>query len=784
MEKKLIIRLTLAVTVSVFLYACSTKKQTVSDARTSIAFESLTPKGIDTFHLRLQMPPMNPLPKIFTAQEDYETAYRELEAMLSGTIPPDFERAVFVSENPYHYNQYSYEGFQKTISLHLYSVRALMAANDKSDSMNFSATVNEHGRFKLDNIRHLPSEKKELYRKALSNWAVFTYMTDTTEVYPFLHLPLTYAGHDPFGMKDWSSSQVIGLLLSDKQQGNCFALTAFYKIMADRLNSGARLCTAPQHIYIQHQDPKGDYYNVELATAGHPTDGTIQTLTHTTSTAIRSGVALRSYDDKQSIGLCLVNLAKSYEHRFNTKSHVFLLRCAELALAHDSLNLNALLLKQQVLDEQVTEYARRNSAYGIPPLKKQPKIWQTMKALETHLALLYRLGYREMPVDMQKIIMTGIYPKTLTDKNPSPFTTIDPKDPHRKEFQSSYGGLFQEVFGQKEIETYGHYSFSTKNNEVVHLDTSTKNTLLIDPVAFAYDFGARMYDARLGRWLSTDPLQAKYPDISPYTFVGNSPLLFKDPDGRVLIVAGSAEDWTRFKAVLEVQFANAVIFTRDANTNVVTMAFNDAEIAKMAKEQNTTAEAIKQKLMNNDAVYMLFSDITNPDPAKGTTNIEVRDNIKGATIGHFGSDLQQIDIGDVEALDKVPGLKSTAALIHEIAEAYTQQVLNNKDDVFATSHGNALTYDAIIYNVNEVINERNTEDAGRPSGYISIIKITYEAKKGKYYEYRQETQIEFDLGDIEIDPRRRPEEQYTISPTTQKEITKEQYEQKTAPKTK
>ena len=474
MEKKFIIRLTLAAALSVFLYACGTKKQTVSDARTSIAFESLTPKGIDSFRFTYQMPPVKPLPKIFTAQEDYETAYRELEAMLSGTIPPDFERAVFVSENPYHDNQYSYEGFQKTISLHLYSVRALMAANDKSDSMNFSATVNEKGRFKLDDIRYLPNEKKELYRKALSNWAIFTYMTDTTEVYPFLHLPLTYAGHDPFGMKDWSSSQVIGLLLSDKQQGNCFALTAFYKIMADRLNTGARLCTAPQHIYIQHQDPKGDYYNVELATAGHPTDGTIQTLTHTTSAAIRSGIALRSYNDKQSIGLCLINLAKSYEHRFNTKSHVFLLRCAELALAHDSLNLNALLLKQQVLDEQVTEYARRNSAYGIPPLKKQPKIRQTMKALETHLALLYRLGYREMPVDMQKIIMTGIYPKTGADKNPSPFTTIDPKDPHRKEFQSSYGGLFQEVFEKKEIEKYGHYSFSTKNNAVVSLDTSTK----------------------------------------------------------------------------------------------------------------------------------------------------------------------------------------------------------------------------------------------------------------------------------------------------------------------
>ena len=45
------------------------------------------------------------------------------------------------------------------------------------------------------------------------------------------------------------------------------------------------------------------------------------------------------------------------------------------------------------------------------------------------------------------------------------------------------------------------------------------------------DFGARMYDPRLGRWMSVDPLAAKYFDLSPYNFAGNSPILFYDVDG-------------------------------------------------------------------------------------------------------------------------------------------------------------------------------------------------------------------------------------------------------------
>jgi RHS repeat-associated protein len=52
----------------------------------------------------------------------------------------------------------------------------------------------------------------------------------------------------------------------------------------------------------------------------------------------------------------------------------------------------------------------------------------------------------------------------------------------------------------------------------------------------SYDFGARMYDSRLGRWLAIDPMSSKYPHLSPYSFVANSPLIAKDPDGRDIIV--------------------------------------------------------------------------------------------------------------------------------------------------------------------------------------------------------------------------------------------------------
>jgi len=48
-------------------------------------------------------------------------------------------------------------------------------------------------------------------------------------------------------------------------------------------------------------------------------------------------------------------------------------------------------------------------------------------------------------------------------------------------------------------------------------------------------FEARMYDPRLGRWLSTDALASKYPAVSPFVFALNTPIMAKDHDGNVVI---------------------------------------------------------------------------------------------------------------------------------------------------------------------------------------------------------------------------------------------------------
>jgi len=47
-----------------------------------------------------------------------------------------------------------------------------------------------------------------------------------------------------------------------------------------------------------------------------------------------------------------------------------------------------------------------------------------------------------------------------------------------------------------------------------------------------YYFGARYYDAGIGRWLSMDPAEEKYPGLSPYGYCAGNPVRFVDTEGK------------------------------------------------------------------------------------------------------------------------------------------------------------------------------------------------------------------------------------------------------------
>ena len=157
------------------------------------------------------------------AEQHFYDAKGILESMLKGETPISYEKAIFTLENAYYSNELSFEVYQSLLDIQTLMITSLREKGRTKQSSDFKSTFYES-----------KETLETYYNDVLSNWAIFTFMTDTnTFLLPntqeeIVTLPFEYSDEDPLATKNWTNSQTIGLFNNGK--GNCFAQASLFLI--------------------------------------------------------------------------------------------------------------------------------------------------------------------------------------------------------------------------------------------------------------------------------------------------------------------------------------------------------------------------------------------------------------------------------------------------------------------------------------------------------------------------------------------------------------------------
>lgn len=313
----------------------------------------------------------------------YNDAYQTIDNMLNDKQQYSFKEAVFSVENAY------YQGKLDTDKLNQ-EIRFLK---------NFATAIMQDM-----NLKYTDSDRDKVAKYA----ALYSIMCQTVPVAVkdtvVQYKPFHYDFEDVFGHKDITNLFVSKLLATKK--GNCNSLPYLYKILAEELGTTANLALAPNHVYIKHQIKSMGWFNTELTSGIFPQDSWLMASGYIHLDAIQNGVFMKALNDKESLALCLFDLAQAYNRNFPGNDGEFVLKAVNRAIGVYPNFAKALILRAETHKDRFTKLMDRHNLKTDNPenlklvQQQDPEAKELFELMKKEYGHIYEIGYRQMPEEM------------------------------------------------------------------------------------------------------------------------------------------------------------------------------------------------------------------------------------------------------------------------------------------------------------------------------------------------------------------------------------------------
>ena len=192
------------------------------------------------------------------------------------------------------------------------------------------------------------------------------------------------------------------------------------------------------------------------------------------------------------------------------------------------------------------------------------------------------------------------------------------------------------------------------------------------------DYGMRIYDARLGKFLSVDPISAQYPELTPYQFASNRPIDGIDLDGLEYMKPNSASF-----VLQNGVFDHTKLWVLSSNIySTEQLIVRNKDIYKIAKDRVETAlsvaEHFSQSPDSESNTEGSKTEMTEPSNKKHMSNSEKKieawrqnKNLKGYLKG----------ARPAAALDALTEVKSTIDMVKSIRNQFKSDPNTNAADL-------------------------------------------------------------------------------------------------------
>jgi len=311
--------------------------------------------------------------RLTQALEAYDVAYAQLAHMYQGKAPLSIKKAVFTVENTFLENTFSYHEYSQQIS-QMVSLCQQQIHPAK---------------------RTKPSQDDK-------HLALYQFFCDTTYVYgpdqslKAIHYPFVYDFEDYCGEQD--HRQVFVTKLMATNTGQCHSLPLLYKILADEMKVEAFISTAPSHTYVQHRDQRGNWYHLELTAGRYVTEANMMNFGYIKAAALKNKIYMDTLSRRQTIGMCLMDLALGYEAKFGSLGNDhFVVQCCDLVFATESNNVQALMVKANVINRRLAAVIQTKGIQSVAEIPNHPQAHQLYQQRESLYARIDQLGYVPMP---------------------------------------------------------------------------------------------------------------------------------------------------------------------------------------------------------------------------------------------------------------------------------------------------------------------------------------------------------------------------------------------------